>query len=134
MTEIPEIPEAVPTYGGADVPSPKHMAEADGHQWDTLTTDQQMAYRHRYHASVADRAIQSDRPIPESVTHDELMAALEPLYALLNVNGYEVYDQLIISGREVTFTVVAPEASIPSTTRYGLYGELGVFCSVKVEQ
>lgn len=75
---------------------------------------------------------ESDRPIPEKVTREELLEAMAPLYRLFNVTPYEVYAPIVVANDEVTFTVVAPEASIPSTTRYGETRELGVGINIKV--
>lgn len=92
--------------------------------------DQLEGSRTRNHAD--ERSLhESDRPIPSNIDREAAAVALKPLLDLLNVTDAELYD-LHIDAEEITFTVVAPEASIPSTTRYGEDRELGVFCAVRL--
>ena len=79
--------------------------------------------------------------IPSTVTHDEFLAAIQPLCDLLNVSPYEIYRDIHISSPSkaedgtllrISFNVTAPEATIPPTTRYGEWAEVSVHCSVDV--
>jgi hypothetical protein len=123
------IPEAVSTYGTA--PNPRDLAKADGYEWDSLTGVQKQSYREASSGIARDLSVQHERPIPDKVTVDEFTAAVAPLFDLLNVTTTEVYD-ISMSGSTIRLMVVCPEATIPSTTRYGESGELAAHIVVQI--